>query len=159
MNARPLLIAALLTLSGGLSVGGCTATLATLKMVRANKAIVAARDDGAESLAPYELTLAESYAAKAREQFADSRHGDAMEMADLARLTAGLAAAKATGKPLVGEGVVDEELTEGTRVMPDAPANTEPSTSDTDPLAEAFEAPEEDEEPAPWEGDAPEGAP
>jgi len=144
VNARPLLIATLL------SLGGCTATLATMKMVRADKAIAAARDDGAASMAPYELTLAVSYRDKAREQFADSQHGDAMALADLAKVTAGLAQAKATGRPLGDDPSLDEDLTEGQRVMPDASDAPAPSTEDTDPLSDAFEAPDDDE-PAPWE--------
>lgn len=148
MNVRPLFIASLL--AAATSAAGCTATLATMKIVKANKAISAAVDDGAEAMAPYELTLAVSYRDKALEQFADSEHGDAMDLADMAKLTAGLAQAKATGRPLGDEGL-DEELTEGTRVMPDAPEES-PATEDTDPLADAFEAPDE-AEPAPWESE------
>ncbi len=148
MRRRPIIAAFL-----ALALGGCTATLATVRIVKANKAIVAAEDEGAEALAPYELTLAHAYRDKAVEQFADARHGAAMDLADLAATTARLARERATGRPSTPSAEETEALEAAPRRMPDAPEGNDPDeeTGDTDPLVEALKAPEE--EPAPWEDD------
>lgn len=141
MRAIPVLIAC------GLAVAGCTATLSTVRIVAADKAIDEAEALGAPTRAPYEYTLATQYRAKAWEQFADGQHGDAVSLANLAATTARLAVTRmdTAGRP-AGPALDPEAL-------PDPAPRTEPDTvvGDTDPLGDAFRDADPPDEPAPWE--------
>lgn len=125
------------------TLSGCTATLATVQIVRADKAIQQAHDAGAEALAPYELTLATEYRAKAVEQFADARHGDAIDLSKLAATTARLAADKSRGPSR--ERDVKPEVSE----LTDAPSERAPS-ADPPPAPDTDGDFLGDDEPAPW---------
>lgn len=134
-----------------LALSGCTAGRASLALVQANSAITRAREAGAEEHAPYELTMAEAYLTKAREEASFSSYKDAVELsrgsadwadrAIIAMETAGTGrsasapdavAPEEAPAPAVAPEVQPEEQAEGTAEEPvDDPAEAPAPPSPT----------------------------
>lgn len=93
-RARPHLALGLLL---PILLGGCTATLSTIRLVAADKAVRQAQDAAADVHAPYEFGLAQRYLEKAVEESAHSAHADAIDLAREAEAHAEEAYLQATG--------------------------------------------------------------
>ena len=63
-----------------LLTSGCAATLSTVHLGKANKAVLRAKERGAEEYAVYEYTMAENYLQKAREESNYSDYRDSIEL-------------------------------------------------------------------------------
>lgn len=67
------------------NVTGCGAAAYSYHVVRATRSVEQAKQVGAEKLAPYEMTLAQAYLGKAREESAEASYQDAVHYAKLSR--------------------------------------------------------------------------
>lgn len=145
----------------GLALQGCTAGIATAKLVRAQQSLVDARDRGAETLAPYEYTLAQRHMHKALEE-----HGDAeyKVCVDLSAAAAGWAEASIVrmeggGRDIEDLGRTGEDLSDRA-LFEDELFNDKP-----EPIIEVVPQPEPEPEPEDefltdpeddaWDGEAP----
>ncbi len=63
---------------------GCGAAAYSVNVVRAARAVERAKQVDAEKLAPFEMTLAQAYLDKAREESAEASYEDAVRFAKLA---------------------------------------------------------------------------
>lgn len=68
-----------------LNLTGCGAAAYSYHVVRAARSVEQAKQVGAEQLAPYEMTLAQAYLGKAREESAEASYQDAVHYAKLSR--------------------------------------------------------------------------
>jgi hypothetical protein len=68
-----------------LCVSGCASAAAAVNTTRAVAAIESARESGAGKAHPYEMTLAEAYLAKAREESSEAQYLDAIHYAQSAK--------------------------------------------------------------------------
>lgn len=138
-SARAMLLAAL-----GLS--GCAAR-STFHLIRAEQALSAAREAGAEEGAVFQWTMAEEYMLKAREEWGYSDYGVAEELADSAMGWAQKAALTAS---TVSE---EHQLEAAPEVVPeDIAPSTGPVRDIIEP--ETIDVPEVDDE-DPWGEDEP----
>jgi len=77
-----------------LGLSGCGPTAYSLNAVRAARSVEKAKQVGAMERAPYEMTLANAYLEKAREESAEAAYQDAVRFAKLAQRYAEEAAQK-----------------------------------------------------------------
>lgn len=124
---------------------GC-AVKTTAAIVAAEQVLRDARESGAEQTAPYELTLAQAYLDKAREEWAGSQYQDADRLAAEARahaLEAERIARQEADVAGAGGNIVPEEV-----APQPAPSDAEPPTPPTDDseLLELIEDDGEDDE-------------
>lgn len=104
--APPLLV-------GVLAVAPGCAAKTTADLMQAERVLLDARAAGAEQAAPYQLTLAQAYLDKAREEWARSQYQDADHLAAAARAHAEEAERLAIQEATMGSGaqeIVPEEV-------------------------------------------------
>jgi len=134
--------ALLLALSGALA-SGCTASLATLRLVAADRALVQATEAGADVNAPYPYTLAQRHIEKALEEAGESEFKTSLELSKLARSYAEQATLEAKGGTRgLGELGPDEgSLTD--EGAPETPAEG-PATTPAEPQPEPDTRPDKE---------------
>ena len=139
---RPLLFLVLLPLAG------CTATLATIRLLEADRAVHAAAEVGAATEAPYEYTLAERHRSEAWDASNHAQYKVAVDLCRTSVTWAEQAKLVATGGTRdvrqVGEDHTDEATTRPpTPDAPSAPPASRPPSDldDEDFLDENEESP------------------
>ncbi len=76
-------------------LGGCGATVYSIHVVRAARTVEQAKQVGAELSTPFEMTLAQAYLDKAREESAEASYQDATHLAERAQAIAEVATERA----------------------------------------------------------------
>lgn len=126
---RAAFVAALLTAVVG---SGCTASLSTIRLVAADKAVRAADEAGAEVHAPFELEMARRHLDKAVEESSQSAYRDAIDLAREAEAFAAEAERIAKGGDRNVSENVGEDLTDDGSLTP-PPAEESEELEDRDP--------------------------
>jgi len=80
-----------------LGASGCGAAAYSVNVVKAARAVERAKQVGAEKHAPFEMTLAQAYLDKAREESAEASYQDAVHFAKLAQSIGEAAAERSRG--------------------------------------------------------------
>lgn len=78
----------------GLTLSACGSLAYSVNVVRAARSVEQAKQVGAAERAPYEMTLAQAYLEKAREESAEAAYQDAVRFARLSKRYADEAAQK-----------------------------------------------------------------
>ncbi len=100
---------------------GCTATRSTVHLVKAEQALLLAREAEAPERAPYAWTLAEQLVLKAREEWASSDFGPAEALSVRGLAQANVAAEQARTAPRPERKPFDANLPEAADAPVDAP--------------------------------------
>lgn len=133
-DASPWVAATLFVLTVALS--GCTAVIATVQVINADRAVQEARLAGADALAPYEYTLAVRYQQEAAIQAAQSQNKRAATLAKTARAHAMVAKSKAAGGKRGMRSLDEAPATEPAKPDPGVPAPAPPPEPPTAPDAD-----------------------